>query len=1744
MTPSPPPNAGARDSDSTDEPRGDESSAGQRDRRSSAKPLDPEPYADDASGTVQLIVADRGNRTAIRSMLSDHFDVVTGETLREADLYLVEDHLFGSYHETLRDRVEREAPAFCPVVLIRRPTTTVPWSRWGHPSDDDPVLIDDVVDAPIDRSLLIRRLHSLLIRRQQSAAVVQQVETLERRERTLRRFERSVDSTGNGIAITDSDGTIEYVNPAFEAITGHAERSVVGETPRVLLPSGAADAFTERFWRTMVDRGRWEGELVVERADGTRCIADTSVTGIRDDEGVTEGFVIVFSDVTERIQRERELEHREQELELLRQILTRYLRHNLRNDLNVILGYGQLLEADESLSAAHAKPVEAITRTAERLLEKSDTARTYSSLLARDVALSPIDLSAVVTDAVSSLREQHPDVDVDLDVPEECVIHARSGVRHAVEELLDNAARYADAASPRVRVSVRGFDGATLTIEDNGTGISEQELAALEQGEETPLSHSTGVGLWLSKWVIEGVGGQITFETTDGGTRVTVEFPSAEQVGSEGLDIPTLQERERRLQTVINRVTDAIVEVDAAWTITLFDQRAEEILGVDAVDALGRDLWDVFSDASETPFEGVFREVMDSRSSQSLEAYYPGIDGWLDVYVYPDFDGGLSFYFRDTTEHNEQQAELQRAYARMEFALSVTDATVWEWDVETDTATTHPDTHTTLGTRVTTGEDFVSGVHPADRARVRDALETAIETDRPYSAEYRVLDGGSVRWIEDYGEVWKTGPGPSPQLVGVAKEITERKEREQQLQERVKELTMIHDATSVFESSDAPLEELLAQFVAAIPGSFQYPDRTEARVSYGESEVATDGFDPSNRALSATAELADGTAIRLDVAVRLDGLPDPDGAVLPEERALVNTLASLAGGSIERRRSQRELERTGDLLANAERLGGVGAWEVDLESEEVRWTEGARRIHGVSRDFDPTVPTVLEFAHPDDRGRIVETVGECLETGERFDLEFRIDTAGGSRRWVRAEGEPAEENGRRTVRGYIQDVTERRERARRFEAIFNQTYQFTGLLEPDGTLIEANESALAFGGLDREDVVGKKVWNAHWFRISEETQAQTRADVERAAAGEFVRRELEVQGADATAVIDFSIRPITDEDGEVVLLVPEGRDISALKARERELERARELLEQTGRLADVGGWEVDAETGDVFRTANLSVLLGLGAGREPSVEEALERIHEADRSTVEAALASALESGEPFDVEVRVRHGDGEVRWLRILGTPREEDGSVRAVHGATQDVTERKEIEAALEAERDLLSGIVETSPVGITVVGADGTISLVNERAEEIYERPRESIGEFTHDDPRWDLVDEDGGAFDDGETPFERVAAGERIHDQIVGIRRPSGERVWVSVNGAPLRDADGDVEKAVFAFEDVTERRQLEAKLQEILGRVTDAFYAVDEEYRFTHVNDRAAELLQMDAEGLIGETLWEQFPEAAESDTVWNAFHTALETQESQGFELYFEPLDFRVEATVYPSETGLSVYFRDVTERRERERELERQNERLEEFASVVSHDLRNPLNVAIGRLSLAREEIDSAHFEALGRALDRMKRIIDDLLLLALEGQDIGAVEPVRLRDAVESAWRMVADADDGLEIELESGADGGAERGPRAILADDDRLRQLLENLFRNAKEHGGEGVTVTVGALEGGFFVEDDGPGIPEAVRSEVFRAGYSTSKDGTGFGLSIVKQIADAHDWAVTVTDGADGGARFEITGVRDATDRSV
>ncbi|WP_426963865.1 sensor histidine kinase [Haloparvum alkalitolerans] len=228
--------------------------------------------------------------------------------------------------------------------------------------------------------------------------------------------------------------------------------------------------------------------------------------------------------------------------------------------------------------------------------------------------------------------------------------------------------------------------------------------------------------------------------------------------------------------------------------------------------------------------------------------------------------------------------------------------------------------------------------------------------------------------------------------------------------------------------------------------------------------------------------------------------------------------------------------------------------------------------------------------------------------------------------------------------------------------------------------------------------------------------------------------------------------------------------------------------------------------------------------------------------------------------------------------------------------------------------------------------------------------------------------------------------------------------------------------------------------------------------------------------------------------------------------------------------TWVFVFHLNITDRVLAERAAEARADRLEALSGLLAHDLRNPLAVALGYTEMVvAEHPDDDRLDRVSNSLSRMEELIEDALVLARH-DDAVSVEPVDLATEARDAWAQVPTARATLSVVDDLVFD--ADPGP---------LAHLFENLFRNAVEHGGDGVAVTVGATADGFYVADDGPGIPPAVREEIFETGVSTTHEGTGLGLAIVAAVAEAHGWSVRATESEAGGARIEVGDVSVADD---
>jgi len=352
-----------------------------------------------------------------------------------------------------------------------------------------------------------------------------QADITERKERArdLQLFKKAVENAGESVFIIDREGTIEYVNPMFEARTGYTREEAVGRTPSILKSGKQDDEFYDRMWETVLAGEQWSAHLVNQRKNGELYHVEQTISPITDGSGEITHFVTIESDVTNRRLREQQLD-----------VLNRVLRHNLRNGMNVIQGRAMQLRDsvnDDELRA----DVAAIENQTDALIALSNKIGTVRSLFENESAgESACDVSALLTDVVSEFSEAHPSASCTLDDLDSVHARADGRLRLAVTELLDNAVAHNDRAAPELTVSVersreRGSEEwVQIIVADNGPGIPDYDWQTIETGNETPLQHGSGLGLWIVYWTVSLFGGDVSIEdNTPRGTRVVLSLPRA-----------------------------------------------------------------------------------------------------------------------------------------------------------------------------------------------------------------------------------------------------------------------------------------------------------------------------------------------------------------------------------------------------------------------------------------------------------------------------------------------------------------------------------------------------------------------------------------------------------------------------------------------------------------------------------------------------------------------------------------------------------------------------------------------------------------------------------------------------------------------------------------------------------------------------------------------------------------------------------------------------------------------------------------------------------------------------------------------------------------------------------------------------------------------------------------------------------------------------------------------------------------
>ncbi|MEZ3164973.1 PAS domain S-box protein [Halorubrum sp. RMP-47] len=736
------------------------------------------------------------------------------------------------------------------------------------------------------------------------------------------------------------------------------------------------------------------------------------------------------------------------------------------------------------------------------------------------------------------------------------------------------------------------------------------------------------------------------------------------------------------------------------------------------------------------------------------------------------------------------------------------------------------------------------------------------------------------------------------------------------------------------------------------------------------------------------------------------------------------------------------------------------------------------------------------------------------------------------------------------------DITKRKEREQKLKQTNTVLRTIVENL-PMGVLVEDAERDVLMANdllgetlgkpIDSDQLVGRDCAAA-----AEELKNQF-ANPERFIQGiaDRIEQREAVQNEDLTLadnrVVERDYVPYTLPEGEAILWLY--RDVTERKQRKEEIERSRQFLRDTQEVAAVGGWEFTIQSESLRWSDKMYHIHGVSQETDVTFEDAIESYHPEDKETLRKAINRLTTEGEPYELEVRILTAEDDVRWISALGEPEYEDDKILAVQGTFQDITERKEREQELRMVRERFERFAGNVQDAFFLLPTDySQTKYVNPAVETIYGiTPEEAYDDPTawlrhvHTDDKGELL-KNLEAQKDGtvEWPIEQEF---RVNHPDRGVR-------WVQARLEVITNENGDPFRLTGITTDITRRierkQQLEQQTEELehLANKYELQYRTlfeeapvmtvltrseDDRPIIEDYNSQFVETLGYDADVITGSELTEFYTSESEKELQSGGYSRSINGQFSREKRDLVANDGEVVEALLrsVPRRTadgeiiGTVAMYIDITERES----VKRTNKRLEEFTSVVSHDLRNPLQIATGGIEMASIECDSDYLDEAKKGLKRMETLINDLLTLAREGKEVTDAQSFDLDTMINSCWETVDTGQAALFNNTE-----------RSIFADRSRLKQVFENLFRNAIEHGGSDVTVTVGELDDGFYIEDDGPGISSDEYDDIFETGYSKSAEGTGFGLSIVKEIITAHDWQIRVTGGNDGGARFEVIDV--------
>ncbi|MEL7833233.1 PAS domain-containing protein [Fodinibius sp. N2] len=1100
-------------------------------------------------------------------------------------------------------------------------------------------------------------------------------------------------------------------------------------------------------------------------------------------------------------------------------------------------------------------------------------------------------------------------------------------------------------------------------------------------------------------------------------------------------------------------------------------------------------------------------------------------------------------------EHKAQQSRFEETQSRYESLIQSVNGIVWEADADTFAFQyISPQANDILGYSpeewLNTSDFWQNHIHPEDREEATKFCHHQTKQGNDHSFEYRMLSSNNeIVWIRDYVSVIYEDGQPS-QLRGLMVDISKEKQTEFQRDKAYEiadighwELDLIHD--NLFWSD-------------AVKSLHEVDQNFEL-----DLETALDFYkeDDHRRKITNAIEQAIETGTPFDVELKIITAGGNERWVRavgePEFR---NGTCVRIYGSTQDITARKEVERKlRDVVEHSTNM----FYRHDTNHVLSYVSPQSKDFLGYPPEEAKQKWTEFATDHPINK-KGFEYTQQAIYTGQtQPPFELQLQKKDGDIIWVLVNEAPIVEGGETVaIVGSLTDITDQKEYEKKIKETNKklkaaQNIAKLGYWKLDLQTDEVYWSKQAYDiweinpnqPIDMDVILTHMHPNDRDAFIKENEKTLTNHQPlnfqHRILLPGKSYKWVEVMGTIETA-----------SDGTPISLEGTVQDITEKK----ELEL---LLNQTNRLARVGSWEIDLtkdKSKQVFWSEMTREILEVKPDYNPTLEKAIKFYEPNSRKRIQKSIDKAINEGIAFDLELLVKTATGNKRWVRSIGQPEFIDGECVRIYGSYQDIHDRKTSELELERRNEFIETTLNNLPIGIAVNQIDnGKKVLMNPQFSKIYGWPEKVLNDK---DTFFEKVYPDGEYREQiKDQILTDIQSGdpERMQWSNIKITTQNGDQRIVNSKNIPLPDQNLMISTVV----DVTAEKEAEREKIQILERIDDAFFALDENWVVTYWNNKAEELLEMPREQILGENLWEIYDDAITLD-FYPKYHKALTEQVTVQFEEHYPPLDKWFEVNAYPSETGLSVYFRDITEQKksharllqlnqeleDHAEELAAANKELEQFAYVASHDLQEPLRMVSSFLKRLEKKyahkLDDTAQQYIDFAVDgsqRMRRIILDLLNYSRIDQNDHKKQEVNLNKLIDEIKKL-----EHTRLQEKS-----------AIIHCDDLptieaaqtpIQQVFQNLLNNAIKYTKEDTTpeVHISCEEHNnywkFSITDNGIGIKKEFQDKIFtifqRLHTQEEYAGTGIGLAISRKIVEKHGGEIWVDSKEGEGSTFYFT----------